>query len=70
VNRSWAHERGIAARRGVLAFRCDEELAMHVRAALRNGLTSLREVPLQRAISCRVPAAAASSIARSVLDAA
>ncbi|MCK9898385.1 4-carboxymuconolactone decarboxylase [Frankia sp. AgB32] len=36
-----------------------EELAMHVRAALRNGLTvaELREVVLQSAIYCGVPAA-------------
>jgi 3-oxoadipate enol-lactonase/4-carboxymuconolactone decarboxylase len=37
----------------------DEELAMHVRAALRNGLTpdEIKEVLLQSAIYCGVPAA-------------
>ena len=41
------------------ALRCEEELAMHVRAALRNGLTEdeLKEVLLQSAIYCGVPAA-------------
>ena len=36
-----------------------EELAMHVRAALRNGLTpeEIREVLLQTAVYCGVPAA-------------
>jgi 4-carboxymuconolactone decarboxylase len=47
-----------------------EELAMHVRAALRNGLTQdeLREVLLQSAIYCGVPAANhAFKIAQQVL---
>jgi 4-carboxymuconolactone decarboxylase len=40
-------------------LRCDDELAMHVRAALRNGLTpeEIKEVLLQVAIYAGVPAA-------------
>ena len=48
-----------------------EELAMHVRAALRNGVTpdELKEVLLQAAIYCGVPAANhAFAIAQEVLD--
>ena len=48
-----------------------EELAMHVRAALRNGLTpeEIGEVLLQCAVYCGVPAAnAAFGIARRVLE--
>jgi 4-carboxymuconolactone decarboxylase len=47
-----------------------EELAMHVRAALRNGLTpdEIKEVLLQAAIYCGVPAAnRAFAIAQRVL---
>ncbi|PWU23786.1 MAG: 4-carboxymuconolactone decarboxylase [Candidatus Rokuibacteriota bacterium] len=47
------------------------ELAMHVRAALRNGLTSdeIKEVILQSAVYCGVPAAnSAFAIAQEVLD--
>lgn len=47
-----------------------EELAMHVRAALRNGLTpdEIKEVLLQSAIYCGVPAAnRAFAIAQQVL---
>ena len=47
-----------------------EELAMHVRAALRNGLTpdEIKEVLLQTAIYCGVPAAnAAFAVAQRVL---
>ncbi|NDU71317.1 4-carboxymuconolactone decarboxylase [Actinomadura sp. DSM 109109] len=47
-----------------------EELAMHVRAALRNGLTpdEIGEVLLQTAIYCGVPAAnAAFAVAQRVL---
>lgn len=47
-----------------------EELKMHVRAALRNGLTEedIKEVLLQSAIYCGVPAAnAAFAAAQSVL---
>ncbi|MGH3001257.1 MAG: 4-carboxymuconolactone decarboxylase [Gaiellaceae bacterium] len=48
-----------------------EELAMHVRAALRNGLgpDEIKEVLLQAAIYCGVPAAnRAFAIAQDVLD--
>jgi 4-carboxymuconolactone decarboxylase len=40
-------------------LRCEEELAMHVRAALRNGLTpdEIKEVLLQVAVYAGVPAA-------------
>ena len=47
------------------------ELAMHLRAALRNGLTpdEIKEVLLQAAIYCGVPAAnSAFAIAQQVLD--
>ena len=48
-----------------------EELEMHVRAALRNGLTAdeIKEVLLQSAIYCGVPAAnRAFAIAQRVLE--
>jgi 3-oxoadipate enol-lactonase/4-carboxymuconolactone decarboxylase len=48
-----------------------EELAMHVRAALRNGLTEdqIKEVLLQTAIYCGVPAAnRAFKVAQDVLE--
>jgi alkylhydroperoxidase/carboxymuconolactone decarboxylase family protein YurZ len=48
-----------------------EELEMHLRAALRNGLTveEIREVLLQSAVYCGVPAAnSAFAIARRVLE--
>ena len=48
-----------------------EELAMHVRAALRNGLTAdeIKEVLLQCAIYCGVPAAnRAFAVAQGVLE--
>lgn len=48
-----------------------DELAMHVRAALRNGLTAeeIGEVLLQTAVYCGVPAAnAAFAVAQRVLD--
>ena len=43
----------------LVALNHHEELAMHVRAALRNGLTvdELKEVLLQTAVYCGVPAA-------------
>jgi 4-carboxymuconolactone decarboxylase len=47
-----------------------DELAMHVRAALRNGLTAdeIKEVLLQTAVYCGVPAAnAAFAVAQRVL---
>ena len=48
-----------------------EELAIHVRAALRNGLTrdEVKEILLQTAIYCGVPAANhAFAVAQRVLD--
>jgi 4-carboxymuconolactone decarboxylase len=48
-----------------------DELAMHVRAALRNGLTrdEIKEVLLQSAIYCGVPAAnAAFAVVQRVLE--
>ena len=55
----------------LVALGRDEELAMHVRAALRNGLTEdeIKEVLLQSAIYCGVPAAnAAFAIAQRALQ--
>jgi 3-oxoadipate enol-lactonase / 4-carboxymuconolactone decarboxylase len=49
----------------------ENELAMHTRAALRNGLTAdeIKEVLLQTAIYCGVPAAnSAFAVARRVID--
>lgn len=48
-----------------------EELAMHVRAAVRNGLSreEIKEVLLQTAVYCGVPAAnSAFAVAEKVLD--
>ena len=55
----------------LVALGRNEELALHVRAALRNGLTAdeIKEVLLQSAIYCGVPAAnAAFGVAQRVLD--
>jgi len=55
----------------LVALGRDDELAMHVRAALRNGLTTdeIKEVLLQSAIYCGVPAAnSAFAIAQKVLE--
>jgi 3-oxoadipate enol-lactonase/4-carboxymuconolactone decarboxylase len=55
----------------LIALGHENELAMHVRAALRNGLTpdELKEILLQSAIYCGVPAAnSAFAIAQRVLD--
>jgi 4-carboxymuconolactone decarboxylase len=55
----------------MIALNRDEEFAMHVRAALRNGLTrdELGEVILQSAVYCGVPAANnAFATAQRVLD--
>jgi 3-oxoadipate enol-lactonase/4-carboxymuconolactone decarboxylase len=55
----------------LVALGRDEELALHVRAALRNGLThdEIKEVLLQSAIYCGVPAAnTAFAVAQRVLD--
>lgn len=54
----------------LIALNHHEELAMHVRAALRNGLTpdEIKEVLLQAAIYCGVPAAnRAFAVAQAVL---
>ena len=54
-----------------MAVRCEDELAMHVRAALRNGLRpeEIREVLLHAAVYAGVPAAnAAFAVAQRVLD--
>jgi 4-carboxymuconolactone decarboxylase len=53
------------------ALHCDDELAMHVRAALSDGMTAeeLKEVLLQVAIYAGVPAAnRAFAVARRVID--
>ena len=55
----------------LVALNRQEELEMHVRAALRNGLTpdEIREVLLHCAVYCGVPAAnAAFAIAKRVLE--
>jgi len=73
----WAREgldrrmRSCVTLAALVALGRDEELRMHVRAALRNGLESdeIKEVLLQTAIYCGVPAAnAAFAIAKQVLD--
>lgn len=54
----------------LIAMNRPEELEMHIRAALRNGLTAeeIREVLLQSAVYCGVPAAnSAFAVARRVL---
>jgi 4-carboxymuconolactone decarboxylase len=63
--------RSCIALTALVALGRDEELAMHVRAAIRNGLTvdEIKEVLLQSAVYCGVPAAnAAFAIAQRVLD--
>ena len=55
----------------LIALNHHNELALHVRAALRNGLSpdEIKEVLLQAAIYCGVPAAnSAFAIAQQVLD--
>ncbi len=55
----------------LIALGRHDELAMHVRPALRNGLTQdeIKEVLLQSAIYCGVPAAnAAFTVAQRVLE--
>jgi 3-oxoadipate enol-lactonase/4-carboxymuconolactone decarboxylase len=54
----------------LIAMNRPEELEMHIRAALRNGLTpeEIAEVLLQSAVYCGVPAAnSAFAVARRVL---
>ncbi len=63
-------ERSIITLTALATLRQEEELAMHVRAALRNGLTEtqIREVLLQVAVYAGVPAAnRAFAIAQRVL---
>jgi alkylhydroperoxidase/carboxymuconolactone decarboxylase family protein YurZ len=60
----------ITALVALVALNREEELAMHVRAALRNGLTpdEIKEVLLQCAVYCGVPAAnRAFAVAQRVL---
>jgi 4-carboxymuconolactone decarboxylase len=55
----------------LVALNREHELAMHMRAALRNGLTreEIKEVLLQSAIYCGVPAAnAAFAVFREVME--
>jgi 4-carboxymuconolactone decarboxylase len=63
-------ERSMITLTALATLRQDEELAMHTRAALRNGLTpeQIREVLLQVAVYAGVPAAnRAFAIAQKVL---
>ena len=63
--------RSIITLTALIARGHDEELAMHLRAALRNGLTvdEIKEVILQSAIYCGVPDAnTAFRIAQQVLE--
>jgi 3-oxoadipate enol-lactonase/4-carboxymuconolactone decarboxylase len=55
----------------LVALNREHELAIHIRAALRNGLTreEIREVLLQSAIYCGVPAAnGAFAVFRAVME--
>ena len=55
----------------LVALNRESELAMHIRAALRNGLSpdEIKEVLLHSAIYCGVPAAnAAVAVAKQVLE--
>lgn len=55
----------------LVALNHHNELALHVRAALRNGLTpdEIKEVLLQTAVYCGIPAAnSAFAVAQRVLD--
>ncbi|WP_415093902.1 4-carboxymuconolactone decarboxylase [Nocardioides sp.] len=64
-------DRSIAVLTALIARGHHEELAMHLRAAVRNGLTvdEIKEVVLQSAIYCGVPDAnTAFRIAREVLE--
>jgi 3-oxoadipate enol-lactonase/4-carboxymuconolactone decarboxylase len=64
-------ERSMITLTALVALRQEEELAMHVRAALRNGLTpdQIREVLLHTAVYAGVPAAnRAFAVAARVLD--
>jgi len=64
-------ERSMITLTALATLRQDEELAMHTRAALRNGLTpdQIREVLLQVAVYAGVPAAnRAFAVASGVLE--
>ena len=64
-------ERSIATLAALVALRAENEVAMHVRAALRNGLTpdEIKEVILHTAIYAGLPAAnAAFAIAQEVMN--
>jgi 3-oxoadipate enol-lactonase/4-carboxymuconolactone decarboxylase len=64
--------RSVITLTALIALGHEEELALHLRAARRNGLSrdEIKEVLLQSAIYCGVPAAnTAFRIARRVLDA-
>jgi 4-carboxymuconolactone decarboxylase len=63
--------RSVVTLTALVALGHHHELPMHVRAALRNGLTrdEIKEVLLQCAVYCGVPAAnSAFAIAQQVLD--
>jgi 3-oxoadipate enol-lactonase/4-carboxymuconolactone decarboxylase len=63
--------RSVVTLTALVALGHDEELALHVRGALRNGLTvdEVKEVLLQTAVYCGVPAAnTAFRVAQRVLD--
>jgi 4-carboxymuconolactone decarboxylase len=63
-------ERSIATLAVLVALRAESEIALHVRAALRNGLTptEIKEVLLHTAVYAGVPAAkAAFSVAQGVI---
>ena len=62
--------RSIATLAALVSLRAENEIAMHVRAALRNGLTpeEIKEVILHTAVYAGVPAAnAAFAIAQEVI---
>jgi 4-carboxymuconolactone decarboxylase len=64
-------ERSMITLTALVVLRQDEEIAMHVRAALRNGLTpaQIAEIFLHTAVYAGVPAAnRAFAIARQVLE--
>lgn len=63
-------ERSIATLAALVALRAENEIEMHVRAALRNGLTpeEIKEIILHTAIYAGLPAAnAAFAIAQQVI---
>ena len=63
--------RSVVTLTALVALGRDEELALHVRAALKNGLTvdEIKEVLLQTTIYCGVPAGnSAFAVAQKVLD--